>query len=142
MSVSPFPDDRSSGPLPGAGGDAPGILLVEDHAGTRLAVMELLRSAFACCRLLAADSAEAALPLCAAEAPAIVVMDISLPGINGIDATRLIRQAHPGTQVIMHSSSDQPIYREESLAAGAAAFVGKGRSGGELVAAIDALLHG
>lgn len=116
------------------------ILVVEDHPGTRSALVTLLGAAFPRCRLLESDSAESALLLCEAQTPKLVVMDIALPGMNGIQATRKIKQLRPETLVVMHSSSDMPIYREESVAVGASAFVGKGRTSRELVPVISSLL--
>ena len=118
------------------------ILVVEDHPGTRALVMALLRSAFPGCQLIEADSAERALSLFEVKAPQLVVMDIALPGMNGIQATQRIKASHPDTLVVMHSSSDLPVYREEARAAGASAFVGKGRPSGELVPVIAELLFG
>ncbi len=109
------------------------ILVVEDHEPTREAVTLMLSTAFPGCRLLGADSAESAWPLFDAALPALVVMDIALPGMNGFEATRRIRQRHPECQVVIHSSSDMPIYREESEAVGAVAFVSKGRTSRDLI---------
>ena len=116
------------------------ILVVEDHPGTRTAVVALLGTAFPGCQFLEADSAESAFPLCEAKAPTLVIMDIALPGMNGIQATQRIKELHPDTLVMIHSSSDQPIYREEAIAVGASAFVGKGRTSSELVPVIAGLL--
>jgi DNA-binding NarL/FixJ family response regulator len=116
------------------------ILIVEDHPATRTAVMSLLGTAFPQFSLIASDSAESAIPLCASENLKLVVMDISLPGMNGIDATRRIKESYPETLIVMHSSSDMQIYRDESLAAGACAFVSKGRTSSELVPIISGLL--
>ncbi|MBU6504552.1 MAG: response regulator transcription factor [Betaproteobacteria bacterium] len=109
------------------------ILVVEDHEATREAVTLMLSTAFPGCQLLGADSAETALPLFDAELPTLVVMDIALPGMNGFEATRRIRERHPECLVVIHSSSDMPIYREESEAVGAVAFVSKGRTSRDLI---------
>lgn len=113
------------------------ILIVEDHPATRAAMMTLLNDAFPECRLLSADSGEIALTLCIAEMPTIVIMDIALPAMNGFEATRRIKELSPDTLVVMHSSSDAQIFREESVAAGASAFVAKGRTSIELVSIIS-----
>lgn len=119
----------------------PTILIVEDHAATRNAVKVLFGSVFPDGRLLEADSAEAALALCELAAPDVVIMDISLPGMNGIEATRHIRARFPQTLVVMHSSNDMQIFREESAAVGASAFISKGRTSSELVPVISQLLQ-
>ena len=59
---------------------------------------------------------------------------------GGFEATRRIKAAWPRIVIVMHSSSDMPVYRDASLAAGAAAFVGKGRNSRTLVPIIAGLL--
>jgi DNA-binding NarL/FixJ family response regulator len=115
------------------------ILIVEDHPATQAAMLALLGASFVGARVLAASNAEEGLTLCATEAPRLVVMDIALPGMNGIEATREIRVRFPHIRVVMHSSNDMPIYREESLAAGAAAFVSKSATAGELIPTLSSL---
>ena len=116
------------------------ILIVEDHEPTMMAVQQLVSTAFPRCRILSAGSGEDALDLCASDTPHVVVMDIALPGIDGIEATRRIRALLPGTSVLMHSSHDLQIYREGAAAAGARGFVAKNRTFVDLVPAIAGLL--
>jgi len=115
------------------------VLIVEDHAATRNAVSALLAWAFPGCELLIAPSAEGAFLLCDSEVPDLVIMDIALPGMNGIEATRHIKMRYPGTQVVMHSNSDMQVYQDESRLAGAVAFVSKRRTSLELVPVITRL---
>jgi DNA-binding NarL/FixJ family response regulator len=116
------------------------LLVVDDHAGVRQTVMALVSTEFPHFRLLEAECAEDALTLCGAEQPDLIVLDITLPGMDGFEATRRIKAAWPAIVIVMHSSSDMPVYRDASLAAGAAAFVGKGRNSRTLVPIIAALL--
>ena len=116
------------------------ILVVEDHPATLAGLLELLEAAFPACALVAAQEAEQALCLCASAAPHIVIMDIALPGMSGIEATRRIKAAFPGTQVVMHSSYDMRVYRDGASAAGASAFVRKSRVSSELVPVVASLL--
>ena len=116
------------------------LLVVDDHAGVRQTVMALVSTEFPHFRLLEAECAEDALTLCGAEQPDLIVLDITLPGMDGFEATRRIKAAWPAIVIVMHSSSDMPVYRDASLAAGAAAFVGKGRNSRTLLPVIAGLL--
>ena len=116
------------------------IMVVEDHPPTLAAVQALVTAAFPECRILGTESAERALELCAELAPHIVIMDIALPGIDGIEATRRVKALLPGTRVVVHSSHDMQVFREGSVDAGASAFVTKSRTFTDLVPAITRLL--
>ena len=118
----------------------PVILIVEDHPPTLELVQRLVSTALPACRVLTAETAEHALEQCASDVPHVVVMDIALPGMDGIEATRRIKALLPGTQVVMHSGKDIQIYRDAAVVAGASAFVAKSRSFSDLVPAIAALL--
>ncbi len=116
------------------------ILVVEDHPPTLAAVQALVSAVLPECRTLAAESGERALELCAEHAPQILIMDIPLPGIDGIEATRRIKALLPHTCVLMHSSHDMQVFRDGSADAGVSAFVTKSRTFTDLVPAIEGLL--
>ena len=116
------------------------IMIVEDHPPTLAAVLALVSAAFPDCRVLGAESAEAALELCAGYAPQVVIMDIALPGIDGIEATRRVKALLPDTCVVVHSSHDMQVFRDGAADAGASAFVTKSRTFTDLVPAIAGLL--
>lgn len=70
--------------------------------------------------------------------PEFVLMDVSMPRMNGLVATKLLARHFPGTRVFLMSSEDSPQLREECLACGALAFVYKPSFRKELLAAIQA----
>jgi DNA-binding NarL/FixJ family response regulator len=74
--------------------------------------------------------------------PDIVIMDVILPALSGIDATRQILQQHPETIVIALSVHDCALYAVRMLRAGARAYVLKDGGPEELVRAIRAARHG
>jgi len=117
------------------------ILIVEDHPATMSALSIMLSKAFPNCLLLAAASGEAAVTLCGTERPTVVIMDISLPGMNGIAATREIKLSTPNTAVVIHSSNDLQVYRDGATGAGTVAFVSKCDTANDLVPTIAALLE-
>ena len=74
--------------------------------------------------------------------PEVVVMDIAMPRMNGIEATRAIHDRNPGTRVIILSMHSNPEYVYRALHAGASAFVLKRSAARELVDAIRAVHAG
>lgn len=116
------------------------IVLVEDHIATRDAVAQLISQELPRACVLGVHSAEALLELCARELPQLVVMDISLPGMNGIEASRQLTSRFAALRVVMLSNYDMQVYRDGALAAGACAFVSKQRIHQELTAVLRAQL--
>jgi two-component system response regulator FimZ (fimbrial Z protein) len=119
---------------------AGGILIVEDHATMIALLLELIAGAFPAQLLRTAGSAEEALEVCRSGLPVLAIVDIRLPRANGITTVRRIKALSRGVGVVIHSSYDHEIYREQSLAAGADAFVSKARTYAELVPTIQGLL--
>ena len=76
------------------------------------------------------------------ESPRLVVMDMHLPGMNGIETTRQIKAALPFTQIVMLTIHTCDIYRADARAAGASAYVTKQGMHSELVPTLAALLAG
>ncbi len=74
--------------------------------------------------------------------PAIAIIDVSMPGINGIEAARQITELCPGVKVIMLSVYEDAAFIDAALAAGAAAYVAKLRAFDELIPAVHGVLSG
>ena len=116
------------------------ILIVEDHDELRETLLEWLKSVFSDCTFLVAGSGEKAIELVEAHQPAIVLMDIQLPGINGIEAIRRIKKISPQTQALILSIMNVSAYKEEAMAAGACAYINKQHMHAELIPALTKLL--
>jgi DNA-binding NarL/FixJ family response regulator len=118
------------------------ILLVDDHELVRRgirAVLEAEKTFEVCCE--ATDGREAVEKARALNAD-VVVMDIGLPGLNGIEATRQIRRLARGTRVLILSLHEAEHFAQEAFAAGAAGYVFKSDAAQEVVAAVRTILAG
>jgi DNA-binding NarL/FixJ family response regulator len=101
------------------------ILVVEDHNEMRLALRDWLLASLLPMKLREARSMEEALEH-AGQAPLdLVLMNLELPGLNGIEATRELRRRHPGCPVVIMSVNDSEALRVAAIEAGALAFVSK-----------------
>lgn len=116
------------------------ILLVEDHDTVRKALRDWLEVELPQCRVIEAANGEDAVALTSSESPCLVVMDIRLPGMNGIETTRHIKAALPCAQIVMLSILEGDTYRAEATAAGASAYVQKQRMHVELLPTLAGLL--
>ena len=116
------------------------ILIVEDNEKNRKLARDLLQ--FKGYRTAEAETAEAGLALAAAQPPDLVLMDIQLPGMNGIEARKRLR-AEPATSavpVIAFTASVMPQNRSQITEAGFDGFVAKPISIKEFLATIEATL--
>ena len=112
------------------------ILIAEDHLILREGLRNLLVADPNFNVVGEATDGREAVALALRMRPEIVVMDIAMPNLNGIDATRLILKSLPKTRVIILSAHDDPPYIEHSKAAGASGYLLKQSSFKELVGAI------
>lgn len=117
------------------------ILLADDQPAIRSS-LEAVMEVYDDLQLVgeAADG-ESAVKLCGEVQPDVVVMDMRLPQMNGIAATRLIRQNHPYTQVLALTTYPDDFPVQEMLRAGATGYLLKNITADELVEAIRAA-HG
>ncbi|MDW8279285.1 MAG: response regulator transcription factor [Anaerolineales bacterium] len=108
-------------------------LIVEDHEPLRLLLSNWLEAIFPAVQFLNASSGEAALEIVKRYQPQVIVMDVGLSGMNGIETTRKIKQDFPNTFVIIHTIHDEQPFHMDALHAGADAFVIKNRTTTDLV---------
>ncbi|UCC77908.1 MAG: response regulator transcription factor [Anaerolineales bacterium] len=116
------------------------ILVVEDHEAVRRSLRDWLQVEFPQCRVIGAACGEDALALAGVESPHLVVMDISLPGMTGIEATRKLKANWPSAHILVLTIHECDTYREDAQAAGASAFVSKRSVQTELIPTVGSLL--
>jgi len=118
------------------------ILLVEDHIVVRQGLKALLSGEADIEVVGEADNGREALQRVSDLQPDLVLMDISMPGLNGIEATRQICQNHPGVEVVILSMHSNEEYVFQVLRAGASGYVLKQSDSSEVLTAIRAALAG
>ena len=117
-------------------------LLVDDHPVIRIG-MEATLSAFPDIRVVGqAKDGEEALTLCAIYQPDVVLMDLVMPRVNGVEATRRIRTQFPHIQVIVFTSFQGQNLVQQALQAGAIGYLLKDASPQEIVAAVRSAAAG
>jgi len=119
---------------------SPHILIVEDHKGVRQSLREWLEISFPDYQLLEANSGEEAVTVAQAMSPCLVIMDINLPGMNGIEAAQGIKAAAPATRVVVLTIYDDEAHRAAAAAAGVSAYVPKRKVQTELLPVLTRLL--
>lgn len=118
------------------------ILIVDDHPLLRKGMCQALAEQPRFALVGEASTGELALKLALELKPDLVVMDIGLPGMNGIETTRQILSALPATKIVIFSGgADGPLV-DEALQAGAHGFILKMGAGEELIHAIDVVMAG
>lgn len=112
------------------------VLVVDDHPVFRDGLAGLLATLDDVSRVDTADSGEQALVLAAASAPDVVVMDLTMPGMSGVEATRRLVDAHPDIAVLALTMVDDDETVLAALRAGARGYVLKGATGAEIAGAM------
>jgi DNA-binding NarL/FixJ family response regulator len=118
------------------------VLLVDDHTLFRQGLRTLLEKQGDVEVVGEAEDGRAGVRLTEELHPDIVVMDIAMKGLNGIEATRQIRQRWARTQVVVLSMHLLESYVRQALEAGAAGYLLKSAAGTELVAALESVRSG
>jgi DNA-binding NarL/FixJ family response regulator len=104
------------------------VLVVEDNLTFRQALTEVLKSQFPYMAIEEAGNGAEAFEKIHNFSPALVFMDIKLPGENGLDLTQRIKAQHPEIVVMILTSYDLPEYRDVAFRCGANHFIVKGSS--------------
>ena len=118
------------------------VFLAEDHAVVREGISELIRREADMMVVGEAGDGEETVRLVKEMKPDIVLMDIAMPGLNGIEATRQIKDNLPHTQVLVLTAYDNPEFVAAVIEAGASGYLLKNVRGKELTSAIRSAHEG
>ncbi|MBT3389545.1 MAG: response regulator transcription factor [Chloroflexi bacterium] len=118
------------------------ILLVDDHTILRDGLRSLLERESGLKVIGEVGDGRAAVEIAEKLIPDIIVMDVAMPLLNGIEATTKIKQSHPHIKIIILSMYDYENYIRQALAAGAAGYILKDACATELIDAIHAVKKG
>jgi len=118
------------------------ILIVDDHVLIRESWTYFLNQDPRFKVISGCGTGEEAVELSRRLQPRIVIMDINLPGINGMRATELIRESSPSTRILAVSMHTQPAYAKKIIQLGALGYVTKSSETKEMIAAILSVNEG
>jgi len=119
----------------------PVALVVDDHDAVRRALCDRIHASFGQFQLREAGNVDEALKIVEAEHVDLVLMDFRLPGMDGVDGTRMVLERSPHTSVVMVSGFDDSSHRSAARKAGARAFVSKRAISRELIPVIESLVN-
>jgi len=118
----------------------PRVVLADDHTLVLHGLQKILKDE--CDIVGMVEDGRSLLKVAQQHHPDAVVLDISMPELNGLDAARQLRQLVPACKIIMLTMHADPVYAKEAFQAGAAGFLLKQSAASELLLAIQAVLKG
>jgi DNA-binding NarL/FixJ family response regulator len=118
----------------------PRVLIVDDHAVIRRGVQGILSTYPEWDLCGEADNGQDAIRLAGELAPEVVIMDVSMPGMNGLEATRIIHDVLPETKVLLLTLHSSAEFVRSAFRAGARGYVLKSDAENELVRALNVVI--
>ena len=115
------------------------ILIADDHPVVRHGLRNLLEVQKGWQVVDEAEDGLEALEKADRLNPDVILLDVSMPRLNGLEACRLIRKAVPGAEILIVTQHDSPQMMREALEAGALGYVVKSNAGRDLLAAVEAV---
>ena len=118
------------------------VVIADDHALLREGIRALLQTAGDVEVVGEAADGIEAIEACRTLGPAVILMDIAMPGLGGLEAALAVRKVSPHTRVLVLTQYDDREYVSRFLKAGAAGYILKKAAGTELVSAIRGVARG
>ncbi|KWR85135.1 response regulator transcription factor [Cupriavidus sp. IDO] len=118
------------------------ILIVDDHPPVRVVLKTHLSQVLGVTHILEADNGQAAIEIVRQYAPDVVILDIDIPKINGLDVIPRLRAIQPSVRILVISGQDQNTFAPRARHAGAQGFVSKTQELSEIVRCVESVLAG
>ena len=118
----------------------PRVLIVDDHAVIRRGVQGILSTYPEWVLCGEADNGQDAIRLAGELTPEVIIMDVSMPGMNGLEATRIIHDVLPETKVLLLTLHSSAEFVRSAFRAGARGYVLKSDAENELVRALNVVI--
>jgi len=118
------------------------ILIVDDHDLMRMGLSRILDDVDGFSVVGEASSGEEALTMCRALSPDLILMDVKMPGIGGVEATRRLLAVNEKAKVMAVTSCEDDLYPSRLLQAGASAYITKRTQPDEVIKAIKMVMSG
>ena len=118
------------------------VLIADDHLLVRAGIRALIESIDGVTVVAEANDGREAVDLAATLRPDIALLDVTMPGLNGLEAATRLREASPATRIIMLSMHANEAYVRTALKAGAAGYLLKSATAAELQAALQTVARG
>lgn len=121
------------------------VMIIDDHPIVRQGIAQLINrenDLRVCCEAGSADQALEELAKCTCSSPDIALVDMSLPGISGLELVKILRSRMPEMHILVVSMHDESLYAERALRAGAKGYIMKQEATQKVLSAIRQILSG
>ena len=118
------------------------VLIADDHAAVRAATRRALHNDSRLRVVGEAEDGQSALVLVAEQEPDVLVLDLRLPKVRGLDVARAVTDRHPSVRVLILSGDDDDAYVSAAIGVGVSGYLVKTASASELIHAVRAVAAG
>lgn len=118
------------------------VILVDDHAVVRAGFKMLLSMEDSIEIIAEAETGEQAISTYQEKHPDVLVMDLSMPGMGGLEAIKRIIARDSNAKILVFSVNDEPVFIDRAMAAGAKGFISKNSAASDLASAIKTVAQG
>jgi two-component system, NarL family, invasion response regulator UvrY len=136
------PFSKNNNCLSGMGAGLTKILVVDDHDLVRMGIVRMLADIEGYHVVGDAKSGEEAITKARTLLPDVVLMDVKMPGMGGLEATKKLLVVNPTLKIIAVTACDDDLYPTRLMQAGAVGYVTKGAEFSEITSAIDKVMRG